>query len=160
MICTPYDHRGALLLISGGLLPFSSQMLLDLFYFEWPFGHIRISNKRCVLPPPFSICEEFGEQQNFFQVEEQHTLQEVITEETRNSSSCSCYSIPCATASCVASEERGGSVESDSGLSSSWLTPDLRGWGLGGPKWERMIKQNHVVCRSLQDLWFLKLFRT
>nr|XP_040017208.1 glycerophosphocholine phosphodiesterase GPCPD1 isoform X2 [Gasterosteus aculeatus aculeatus] len=66
-----------------------------------------------------SICEEFGEQQNFFQVEEQHTLQEVITEETRNSSSCSCYSIPCATASCVASEERGGSVESDSGLSSS-----------------------------------------
>ncbi|XP_037304917.2 glycerophosphocholine phosphodiesterase GPCPD1 isoform X5 [Pungitius pungitius] len=66
-----------------------------------------------------SICEEFGEQQNFFQVEEQHTLQEVITEETRNSSSCSCYSIPCSTASCVASEERAGSVESDSGLSSS-----------------------------------------
>ncbi|KAM8832607.1 glycerophosphocholine phosphodiesterase GPCPD1 isoform 2-T3 [Spinachia spinachia] len=66
-----------------------------------------------------SICEELGEQQNFFQVEEQHSLQEVITEETRNSSSCSCYSIPCSAAFCVLSEKRSGSVESDSGLSSS-----------------------------------------
>ncbi|XP_054474315.1 glycerophosphocholine phosphodiesterase GPCPD1 isoform X2 [Anoplopoma fimbria] len=60
-----------------------------------------------------SICEEQGEQPNIFQVEEEHTLQEVITEETFNSSSCSCYSIPCSRAPCV------GSAESDSGLSSS-----------------------------------------
>ncbi|XP_068565099.1 glycerophosphocholine phosphodiesterase GPCPD1 [Cebidichthys violaceus] len=65
-----------------------------------------------------SICEEFGEQQNFFQVEEQHTLQEVITDETLKSS-CSCYSIPCSMAPCVASKNRAGSGESDSGLSSS-----------------------------------------
>ncbi|XP_074472056.1 glycerophosphocholine phosphodiesterase GPCPD1 isoform X1 [Sebastes fasciatus] len=66
-----------------------------------------------------SICEEQGEQPNIFQVEEQHTLQEVITEETRNSSSCSCYSIPCSIAPCLASKTRAGSGESDSGLSSS-----------------------------------------
>ncbi|XP_037606326.1 glycerophosphocholine phosphodiesterase GPCPD1 isoform X3 [Sebastes umbrosus] len=66
-----------------------------------------------------SICEEQGEQPNIFQVEEQHTLQEVITEETRNSSSCSCYSIPCSMAPCLASKTRAGSGESDSGLSSS-----------------------------------------
>ncbi|TNN35762.1 Glycerophosphocholine phosphodiesterase GPCPD1 [Liparis tanakae] len=64
------------------------------------------------------ICEEQGEQ-NIFQVEEQHTLQEVITDETRNSSSCSCYSIPCSMMPCGASKDRNGSVESDSGLSSS-----------------------------------------
>ncbi|XP_034006285.1 glycerophosphocholine phosphodiesterase GPCPD1 isoform X1 [Trematomus bernacchii] len=66
-----------------------------------------------------SICEEKGEQPNLFQVEEQHTLQEVITEETRNSSSCSCYSIPCSMAPCVSSKVCSGSGESDSGLSSS-----------------------------------------
>ncbi|XP_075940039.1 glycerophosphocholine phosphodiesterase GPCPD1 isoform X2 [Anarhichas minor] len=65
-----------------------------------------------------SICEELGEQQNIFQVEEQHTLQEVITEETLNSS-CSCYSFPCPMAPCVASKNCAGSAESDSGLSSS-----------------------------------------
>ncbi|XP_056284047.1 glycerophosphocholine phosphodiesterase GPCPD1 isoform X1 [Pseudoliparis swirei] len=70
-----------------------------------------------------SICEEQGEQ-NIFQVEEQHTLQEVITDETRKSSSCSCYSIPCSTMLCGAAMDRNGSVESgsvesDSGLSSS-----------------------------------------
>ncbi|KAK1889325.1 Glycerophosphocholine phosphodiesterase GPCPD1 [Dissostichus eleginoides] len=66
-----------------------------------------------------SICEEKGEQPNIFQVEEQHTLQEVITEETRNSSTCSCYSIPCSMAPCVSSKVCSGSGESDSGLSSS-----------------------------------------
>ncbi|XP_069014676.1 glycerophosphocholine phosphodiesterase GPCPD1 isoform X1 [Embiotoca jacksoni] len=66
-----------------------------------------------------SICEELGEQPNIFQVEEQHTLQEVITDETRKSSSCSCYSIPCSVAPCIASKPRNGSAESDSGLSSS-----------------------------------------
>ncbi|XP_031722031.1 glycerophosphocholine phosphodiesterase GPCPD1 isoform X2 [Anarrhichthys ocellatus] len=65
-----------------------------------------------------SICEELGEQQNIFQVEGQHTLQEVITEETLKSS-CSCYSFPCSMAPCVASKNRAGSAESDSGLSSS-----------------------------------------
>ncbi|XP_034382982.1 glycerophosphocholine phosphodiesterase GPCPD1 isoform X2 [Cyclopterus lumpus] len=67
-----------------------------------------------------SICEEQGEQ-NIFQVEEQHTLQEVITDETRKSSSCSCYSysIPCSMIPCGASKDRIGSAESDSGLSSS-----------------------------------------
>lgn len=66
-----------------------------------------------------SICEEQGEQENFFQVEEQHTLQEVITDETRKSASCSCYSISCAMAPCVASKGHTSSMESDSGLSSS-----------------------------------------
>ncbi|KAM9703264.1 glycerophosphocholine phosphodiesterase GPCPD1 isoform 1-T1 [Menidia menidia] len=66
-----------------------------------------------------SICEAQGEQANIFQVEEKHTLQEVITEETMNSSTCSCYSIPCSMAPCIASKPRGGSAESDSGLSSS-----------------------------------------
>ncbi|KAK9531801.1 hypothetical protein VZT92_011206 [Zoarces viviparus] len=65
-----------------------------------------------------SICEELGEQQNIFQVEGQHTLQEVITEETLKSS-CSCYSFTCSRAPCVASKSRPGSAESDSGLSSS-----------------------------------------
>ncbi|KAI3364535.1 hypothetical protein L3Q82_011322 [Scortum barcoo] len=66
-----------------------------------------------------SICEDQGEQPNIFQVEEQHSLQEVITEETLKSSTCSCYSIPCSMAPCVASKARAGSGESDSGLSSS-----------------------------------------
>ncbi|XP_022050368.2 glycerophosphocholine phosphodiesterase GPCPD1 isoform X1 [Acanthochromis polyacanthus] len=66
-----------------------------------------------------SICEEQGEQPNIFQVEAQHSLQEVITEETLNSSTCSCYSIPCSMAPCTASKPCVGSVESDSGLSSS-----------------------------------------
>lgn len=65
------------------------------------------------------ICEDQGEQPNIFQVEEQHSLQEVITEETLKSSSCSCYSIPCSMAPCIASKTRAGSAESDSGLSSS-----------------------------------------
>ncbi|XP_073348363.1 glycerophosphocholine phosphodiesterase GPCPD1 isoform X2 [Pagrus major] len=62
-----------------------------------------------------SICEDQGEQPNIFQVEEQHTLGEVITEETLKSSSCSCYSMP----ACFANKARTGSAESDSGLSSS-----------------------------------------
>uniref|UniRef100_A0A3Q2PXB9 Glycerophosphocholine phosphodiesterase 1 n=1 Tax=Fundulus heteroclitus TaxID=8078 RepID=A0A3Q2PXB9_FUNHE len=66
-----------------------------------------------------SICDVQGEQPNFFQVEEQHSLQEVITEETLKSSACSCYSIPCSAVTCVASKVPCGSVESDSGLSSS-----------------------------------------
>ncbi|XP_029984308.1 glycerophosphocholine phosphodiesterase GPCPD1 isoform X1 [Sphaeramia orbicularis] len=65
------------------------------------------------------ICEDQGEQPNIFQVEEQHSLQEVITEETLKSSTCSCYSIPCSLAVCSASKGRAGSAESDSGLSSS-----------------------------------------
>ncbi|XP_034435629.1 glycerophosphocholine phosphodiesterase GPCPD1 [Hippoglossus hippoglossus] len=65
-----------------------------------------------------SICEEQGEQPNIFQVEEQHSLQEVITEETMQSSSCSCYSIPCSVAPCIASKTHNGSTESDSGHSS------------------------------------------
>ncbi|XP_029966208.1 glycerophosphocholine phosphodiesterase GPCPD1 [Salarias fasciatus] len=66
-----------------------------------------------------SICDDQAEEPNFFQVEEQHSLQEVITEETLKSSTCSCYSIPCAMAPCIASKARAGSAESDSGLSSS-----------------------------------------
>ncbi|TDH00218.1 hypothetical protein EPR50_G00186110 [Perca flavescens] len=66
-----------------------------------------------------SICEEQGEQPNVFQVVEQHTLQEVITEETLKSASCSCYSIPCSMAPCIGSKSCSGSGESDSGLSSS-----------------------------------------
>ncbi|XP_061900937.1 glycerophosphocholine phosphodiesterase GPCPD1 [Entelurus aequoreus] len=65
------------------------------------------------------ICEDQGEQPNIFKVEEQHSLQEVITEETLKNCACSCYSIRCSTAPCVASKERAGSAESDSGLSSS-----------------------------------------
>ncbi|XP_045916418.1 glycerophosphocholine phosphodiesterase GPCPD1 isoform X2 [Micropterus dolomieu] len=63
-----------------------------------------------------SICEAQGEEPNIFQVEEQHSLQEVITEETLNSPSCSCYSIPCSMAPC---EARTGNAEYDSGLGSS-----------------------------------------
>lgn len=66
-----------------------------------------------------SIGEDSIEQPNIFQIEEQHSLQEVITEETLKSSSCSCYSIPCSMAPCIASKDRGGNAESDSGLSSS-----------------------------------------
>ncbi|XP_042359078.1 glycerophosphocholine phosphodiesterase GPCPD1 [Plectropomus leopardus] len=66
-----------------------------------------------------SICDDQGEQPNIFQIEEQHSLQEVITEETLKSSTCSCYSIPCSTAPCPTSKARAGSAESDSGLSSS-----------------------------------------
>nr|XP_046228989.1 glycerophosphocholine phosphodiesterase GPCPD1 isoform X2 [Scatophagus argus] len=66
-----------------------------------------------------SICEDQGEQPNIFQVEAQHTLQEVITEETLKSCNCSCYSIPCSMAPCNATKARAGSAESDSGLSSS-----------------------------------------
>uniref|UniRef100_A0A1A8JPH5 Glycerophosphocholine phosphodiesterase GPCPD1 n=1 Tax=Nothobranchius kuhntae TaxID=321403 RepID=A0A1A8JPH5_NOTKU len=66
-----------------------------------------------------SICEAQAEQPNIFQVEEQHSLQEVITEETLKSSSCSCYSIPCSLVPCAASQAHVGSAESDSGLSSS-----------------------------------------
>ncbi|XP_058469460.1 glycerophosphocholine phosphodiesterase GPCPD1 isoform X1 [Solea solea] len=65
-----------------------------------------------------SICEEQGEQPNIFQVEGQHSLQEVITEETLKSGTCSCYSIPCSMAPCIASKARAGSAESDSGHSS------------------------------------------
>ncbi|XP_042246506.1 glycerophosphocholine phosphodiesterase GPCPD1 isoform X3 [Thunnus maccoyii] len=65
------------------------------------------------------ICEDQGEQPNIFQVEEQHSLREVITEETLKSSTCSCYSIPCSMAPCIDSKARAGSAESDSGLSSS-----------------------------------------
>ncbi|XP_019712033.1 glycerophosphocholine phosphodiesterase GPCPD1 isoform X1 [Hippocampus comes] len=67
------------------------------------------------------ICEEQAEQPNIFQVEEQHSLREVITDETLKSPACSCYSIPCSMAPCVAGKERAcsGSAESDSGLSSS-----------------------------------------
>ncbi|PWA27793.1 hypothetical protein CCH79_00000177 [Gambusia affinis] len=67
-----------------------------------------------------SICDAQGEQPNIFQVEEQHSLQEVITEETLKNSACSCYSIPCAAVPCVAPKIHHGSVESDSGLSSSY----------------------------------------
>lgn len=66
-----------------------------------------------------SICEDQGEQPNMFQIEEQHSLQEVITEETLKSCTCSCYSVPCTMAPCQNSKVRAGSAESDSGLSSS-----------------------------------------
>ncbi|MEQ2213094.1 hypothetical protein XENOCAPTIV_009713, partial [Xenoophorus captivus] len=66
-----------------------------------------------------SICDAQGEQPNIFQVEGQHSLQEVITEETLKSSTCSCYSIPCSPVTCVAPKIHRGSAESDSGLSSS-----------------------------------------
>lgn len=66
-----------------------------------------------------SIGEDQADQPNFFQIEEQHSLQEVITEETLKSASCSCYSIPCSMAPCITSRVRGGNAESDSGLSSS-----------------------------------------
>ncbi|XP_028252864.1 glycerophosphocholine phosphodiesterase GPCPD1-like isoform X1 [Parambassis ranga] len=66
-----------------------------------------------------SICEDQGEQLNIFQVEEQHSLQEVITEETLNSPTCSCYSVPCSVAPCIASKVHAGNAESDSGVSSS-----------------------------------------
>lgn len=66
-----------------------------------------------------SICEDQGEQSNIFKIEEQHSLREVITEETMKSCTCSCYSIPCSMAPCATSKSRAGSAESDSGLSSS-----------------------------------------
>lgn len=66
-----------------------------------------------------SICDAQGEQPNIFQVEEQHSLQEVITEETLKSSACSCYSIPCSAVPCITSKVNCGCAESDSGLSSS-----------------------------------------
>lgn len=69
-----------------------------------------------------SICEDQGEQPNIFQIEEQHSLQEVITEETLKSCTCSCYSVPCTMAPCQNTKVRAGSAESDSGLSSSWWT--------------------------------------
>ncbi|MEQ2292622.1 hypothetical protein AMECASPLE_024922, partial [Ameca splendens] len=65
------------------------------------------------------ICDAQGEQPNIFQVEGQHSLQEVITEETLKSSTCSCYSIPCSPVTCVAPKIHRRSAESDSGLSSS-----------------------------------------
>ncbi|XP_053699693.1 glycerophosphocholine phosphodiesterase GPCPD1 [Synchiropus splendidus] len=65
------------------------------------------------------IGEDQGDQPNIFQVEEQHSLQEVITEETLKNSMCSCYSIPCSMAPCITSKPRTCSAESDSGLSSS-----------------------------------------
>ncbi|XP_028295607.1 glycerophosphocholine phosphodiesterase GPCPD1 isoform X2 [Gouania willdenowi] len=65
------------------------------------------------------ICEDVAKQPDIFQVEEQHSLQEVITEETMKSATCSCYSIPCSMAPCVTSKPRAESAESDSGLSSS-----------------------------------------
>ncbi|KAM9778437.1 glycerophosphocholine phosphodiesterase GPCPD1 isoform X2 [Syngnathus typhle] len=67
------------------------------------------------------IWEDQAEQPNFFQVEEQHSLREVITEETMKSPACSCFSIPCSMAPCSVGKEQScsGSAESDSGLSSS-----------------------------------------
>lgn len=65
------------------------------------------------------IGEDQVEQPNIFQVEEQHSLREVITEETLKNSTCSCYSIPCSMELCSSSKARAGSAESDSGLSSS-----------------------------------------
>ncbi|XP_055005786.1 glycerophosphocholine phosphodiesterase GPCPD1 isoform X2 [Boleophthalmus pectinirostris] len=70
------------------------------------------------------IGEDQVEQLGFFQVEAQHSLGEVITEETLKSSTCSCYSIPCSSIPCSSvdlctSKARAGSAESDSGLSSS-----------------------------------------
>ncbi|KAK7906787.1 hypothetical protein WMY93_015399 [Mugilogobius chulae] len=66
------------------------------------------------------IGEDQIEQPNIFQVEAQHSLGEVITEETLKSSTCSCYSIPCSSVDlCNSSKTRAGSAESDSGLSSS-----------------------------------------
>nr|XP_020459387.1 glycerophosphocholine phosphodiesterase GPCPD1 isoform X2 [Monopterus albus] len=66
-----------------------------------------------------SICEDQGEQSDIFQVEEQHSLQEVITEETLKSSTCSCYSIPCSMVPCIASKARACSTGPNSSLSSS-----------------------------------------
>uniref|UniRef100_A0A8C6TVQ0 Glycerophosphocholine phosphodiesterase 1 n=1 Tax=Neogobius melanostomus TaxID=47308 RepID=A0A8C6TVQ0_9GOBI len=63
------------------------------------------------------VGEDQVEQPDIFQVEEQHSLREVITEELKNSS-CSCYSIPCSVDMCSGSKARPGSAESDSGLSS------------------------------------------
>ncbi|XP_033846734.1 glycerophosphocholine phosphodiesterase GPCPD1 [Periophthalmus magnuspinnatus] len=66
------------------------------------------------------IGEDQVEQPEFFQVEAQHSLREVITEETLKNSTCSCYSIPCSSVDmCISSKGRNGSAESDSGLSSS-----------------------------------------
>ncbi|KAL0967722.1 hypothetical protein UPYG_G00256070 [Umbra pygmaea] len=63
------------------------------------------------------ICEQQADQPSIFAVEEQHTLQETL-----QSFVCSCYSIPCQAPPCVSSatpKENVGSIESDSGLSSS-----------------------------------------
>ncbi|XP_034018549.1 glycerophosphocholine phosphodiesterase GPCPD1 isoform X2 [Thalassophryne amazonica] len=65
------------------------------------------------------VCEHEPEQKNIFQVEGQHSLQEVITEETLKGSTCSCYSIPCTMVPCLTSSAHAGSAESDSGLGSS-----------------------------------------
>uniref|UniRef100_A0A3P8URV4 Glycerophosphocholine phosphodiesterase 1 n=1 Tax=Cynoglossus semilaevis TaxID=244447 RepID=A0A3P8URV4_CYNSE len=65
-----------------------------------------------------SICEDQGDKPNIFQVEEQHTLQEVISEETLKNATCSCYSVPCSMAPCKNSKPQASSSESDSGLSS------------------------------------------
>ncbi|KAJ3583054.1 hypothetical protein NHX12_034522 [Muraenolepis orangiensis] len=74
------------------------------------------------------ICEEIGEQPNIFKVEEQHSLQDVISDETRKKCTCSPYPVPCSSPSAPCSAPAvskmhggggGGSVESDSSLSSS-----------------------------------------
>ncbi|CAL8394603.1 unnamed protein product [Arctogadus glacialis] len=72
------------------------------------------------------ITEDLGEQPNVFKVEEQHSLREVISDEARMNCPCSPYTIPCSAAEpcgvppAAATETNGGgSVESDSGLSSS-----------------------------------------
>ncbi|XP_072296231.1 glycerophosphocholine phosphodiesterase GPCPD1 [Eucyclogobius newberryi] len=66
------------------------------------------------------VGEDQVEQPDIFQVEAQHSLGEVINEETMKSSSCSCYSIPCISVHFgLCSKARNGSAESDSGLSSS-----------------------------------------
>ncbi|KAK0139288.1 Glycerophosphocholine phosphodiesterase GPCPD1 [Merluccius polli] len=63
------------------------------------------------------ICDDQGEQSNVFKVEEQHSLQEVVSDETRRNCPCSPYSMPpCSSAS---KTQGSSSVESDSGLSSS-----------------------------------------
>ena len=56
------------------------------------------------------------EQPNIFQVEEQVSLQEVISKETMQNCACSTYSLACDTVTCPA---RTVSGESDSGISSS-----------------------------------------
>ncbi|KAM6954749.1 glycerophosphocholine phosphodiesterase GPCPD1 isoform 1-T3 [Aplochiton taeniatus] len=63
------------------------------------------------------ICDDKSEESNIFQVEEQHSLQEVIPEETLKS--CSCYAITCTAPNCTPANGGNGNTESDSGLSSS-----------------------------------------
>ncbi|XP_057208392.1 glycerophosphocholine phosphodiesterase GPCPD1 [Triplophysa rosa] len=64
------------------------------------------------------ICEDKTEQPNIFKVEEEISIKEVISEETRQTCACSTYSIPCSSTPCVG-KGRETSGESDSGLSSS-----------------------------------------